>query len=328
MTQTTCLIWQTTAVKLPLPNDVGGMKLYSPRAGGSYYVGDSSIAAVQNLSKDDKLRLTISLVEQRRWGTDCPEIYSTKLDSLHDVDHPSIPERADSLLRYLASNNRLLGDVVNFSVTDHSATRDELLAWTASLEGHEIAALAEYCGEEGWIKHQVRDNGSKHSLSLKPSGYAHLEGLDRPNSESHQAFIAMWFDPSMEEVYSDGIEPAVEAAGYESVRIDRKPHNNNIVNEIIATIRRSRFLVADFTHDESGVRGGVYYEAGFAHGLGIPVIFTCRKDTKVHFDTDQFFRIIWDDPKKLKEELRDHISATIGDGPLIADDRKKNSSPS
>ena len=39
-------------------------------------------------------------------------------------------------------------------------------------------------------------------------------------------------------------------------------------------IRKSKFLIADFT----GQRGGVYYEAGFAYGLGLPVIWTCRKD--------------------------------------------------
>jgi hypothetical protein len=42
-------------------------------------------------------------------------------------------------------------------------------------------------------------------------------------------------------------------------------------------------LVADFT----GQRGGVYWEAGFAQGLGIPVIRTCKSDElwKLHFDT-------------------------------------------
>ena len=30
--------------------------------------------------------------------------------------------------------------------------------------------------------------------------------------------------------------------------------------------------------DLTGYRGGVYFEAGFASGLGLPVIYTCRKD--------------------------------------------------
>ena len=316
MAQTHCLIWQTLAEELELPADQGGKKIKSPRAGGCYYVGDSTLQMVQNLSNDEKFRLTISLVEQRRWGDKCPEIYSTNLDTMLDIQVPEIPDRANSLLRYLASENRLLGQTTNFSEINHSGTKEELLAWTASREGHEIAALAEYCSEEGWIKHRTADSGAHHSMYLKPSGYYHLKGLDKPNSESNQAFVAMWFGSALDNIYDEGIKPAVEASGYKPFRIDRKPHNNNIVNEIIAEIRRSRFLIADFTHDESGIRGGVYYEAGFAHGLGLPVIFTCRKGTNVHFDTDQLFRIIWDDAKDLTNKLKNHISATIGDGPL------------
>ena len=78
------------------------------------------------------------------------------------------------------------------------------------------------------------------------------------------------------------------------------------------------FLVADFTQDAPGARGGVYYEAGFAHGLNIPVIFTCRSNVidKVHFDTRQYNHITWADLVELRERLTKRISATLGDGPL------------
>jgi len=128
----------------------------------------------------------------------------------------------------------------------------------------------------------------------------------------------MWFDESMKAAYEEGIEPAILEAGYEPLRIDRKEHINRIDDEIIAGIRRSRFLVADFTQGEPGARGGVYYEAGFAHGLNIPVIFTCRSDViaKVHFDTRQYNHIAWESPADLQQRLTQRISATIGDGPL------------
>ena len=87
----------------------------------------------------------------------------------------------------------------------------------------------------------------------------------------------MWFDRSMDSLWKEGIKPGIEDAGYEAVRIDRKEHVNKIDDEIIAEIRRSRFVVADFTHGRGGMRGGVYYEAGFAHGMDIPVIFSCKK---------------------------------------------------
>ena len=127
----------------------------------------------------------------------------------------------------------------------------------------------------------------------------------------------MWFDKSMDEAYGSGIRPAIEKAGYRPVRIDEKPHNKKIDDEIIAEIRRSRFVVADFTEGEEGTRGGVYYEAGFAHGLNIPVIFTCRKDSleRVHFDTRQYNHVVWEDFNHLRESLVQRISAVIGDGP-------------
>ena len=67
----------------------------------------------------------------------------------------------------------------------------------------------------------------------------------------------------------------------------------------------------------AGSRGGVYYEVGFAHGLNLPVIFTCRKGAieKVHFDTRQYNHIVWETAEELRDKLAKRISATIGDSP-------------
>ena len=63
-------------------------------------------------------------------------------------------------------------------------------------------------------------------------------------------------------------------------------------------------------------RGGVYYEAGFAQGLNIPVIWTCREDRmdRVHFDTRQYSHILWTGPQDLRQKLRNKIGAVIGYG--------------
>ena len=127
----------------------------------------------------------------------------------------------------------------------------------------------------------------------------------------------MWFDDSMERVYDEGIAPAIKDCGFKPKRIDRDPAVDKIDDAIISQIKKSRFLVADFTHGKKGARGGVYYEAGFARGLRIPVIFTCRKDMikEIHFDTRQFAHILWDDTTKLRISLRDRIAARIGGRP-------------
>ena len=138
------------------------------------------------------------------------------------------------------------------------------------------------------------------------------------NEDSDEGFIAMWFDKSMKEV-SEAIKKGIEQAGYKPVRVDNIEHNRKIDDEIIAAIKRARFVVADFTYGEKGARGGVYYEAGFAHGLGINVVFTCREDIvdDIHFDTRQYNHITWteDTLDDLTQQIANRISATVGDGP-------------
>ena len=148
----------------------------------------------------------------------------------------------------------------------------------------------------------LASEASKAGLVREPKPKAYvltLDGMRRLEGQglahlSSQAFVAMWFSDKVKAAYDEGIEPAIRDAGYTAVRIDRKDFISKIDDEIIAEIRRSRFVVCDFTcclmkiksRKFDNARGSVYYEAGFAHGLNIPVIFTCRTDLLdyVHFD--------------------------------------------
>jgi nucleoside 2-deoxyribosyltransferase len=155
------------------------------------------------------------------------------------------------------------------------------------------------------------------------AGWDYLEKIRAKHIASVQAFVAMWFSKETEEAFDNGIEPAIKNCGYQPMRIDRKEHSNKIDDEIVAEIRRSRFLVADFTSQRYRPRGGVYFEAGFALGLNMPVIWCCRKDLirQVHFDTRQFNHITWEDAGELRIKLTNRIGAVIGDGPLKAQRR-------
>lgn len=325
MANTTCPIWGTPAVAI----DTGirdGIAVDSPRAGGEFFISGTANAMLANLDDKRKALLTYWLVKQRRLGSTRPEISSKSLEDLTGMSFPSVVERADGLLRYLASRSDLLGTVVMFRAPENTSKPDSgnaLMAWTASQKVSEVITLAEYANSEKWIEHRVErpktldEIGDTHEIMLRPPGYARLAALDGSGAVSDQAFVAMWFDDSMNDAYEEGIAAAIREAGYEPMRIDKKNHNNKIDDEIIAEIRRSRFVVADFTHGCSGARGGVYYEAGFAHGLNMPVIFTCRFDamSDLHFDTRQYNHIAWKDVDDLKDQLSKRISATIGDGP-------------
>ncbi len=61
----------------------------------------------------------------------------------------------------------------------------------------------------------------------------------------------------------------------------------------------------------------MYFEAGFALGLELPVIWTCRKgDLKnLHFDIRQYNCIDWETPVELATRLQSRVEALRGDGP-------------
>ena len=320
-----CPIWNSPASIEPRTGH--GVTVYSPRAGGRYFIADTAEVILKSHDVNLKARLTSWLIEQHRLGVDRPKIYSTSIDEIGQRRSLSIRQRADNLLRYIHRQLPHIGMDFDFE-KDCSLITDpqgnvwarrflEMLAWSESAEIEELTYLLDYLESESWLQ-QIPCGATRLSYRLTVLGYSYLDEIDHAVTNSSQAFVAMWFDESMNEVWEKGFRPAIRDAGYEAVRIDQKEHLSKIDDEIIAEIRRARFLVADFTQGNTGPRGGVYYEAGFAHGLNIPVVFTCRKDAleKIHFDTRQYPHIAWETPEELRDSLAKRISAVLGDGPL------------
>jgi len=220
------------------------------------------------------------------------------------VQPPSFHERADLLLQLFEKQTGYAGEFIN---------RDN--SWVAVSYCVNIAELDEIIGFLETCGHVVQGTASRiHSLKVCPDGWARLEEVKEINPDSQQCFVAMWFDAGMQHVYETVIAEAISNAGYSPHRVDQREHNDKIDDEIIAQIRKSRFVLAGFT----GHRGGVYYEAGFAKGLGLEVIWTCREDDidNLHFDIRQFNCIIWkdEDSEDFKKKIQNRIEAVIGVG--------------
>jgi hypothetical protein len=191
-----------------------------------------------------------------------------------------------------------------------------MMKWTECTSDAEFFAFMEILKDEDLL------SKGPGGLTLSAEGFHRMEMLEAAGAATDQAFVAMWFAPETDATYEEGIAPGLADAGFKAFRIDRKEHSNKIDDEIIAEIKRSRFLVADFTcgtHQVDGetigiARGGVYYEAGFAQGLNMPVIWTVRADQipLVHFDTRQFNHITWTDPADLREKLSRRVLAVLG----------------
>ena len=316
-----CLIWGTSASIIKSYRNAACID--SPRAGGEYVIEDWASVSIKlkapTLDDATKAHLTSWLIDQRRLGEESPLITIKTIEDAKQRRDLPVYERADRFLRYLSRIEPFVGG--SFKMDESKLLHAQ--AWSESRRivttmptlADEMTFFLDYLAAKRWLN--VHQNAG-HNLTVE--GHAHLEELERGATDSSQAFVAMWFHDSLTDAWEEGIKPAIEDAGYEALRIDRKEHANKIDDEIIAEIRRSRFIVADFTHGTDGHRGGVYYEAGFAHGLGIQVIFTCRKDVfeKVHFDTRQYNHIVWETPEELRSRLVDRIAAVVGDGPLRA----------
>lgn len=147
------------------------------------------------------------------------------------------------------------------------------------------------------------------------SGWRKIED-NETNISSNSIFIARSFDSEMALIRDQAIIPAIQEAGFDPVDMGILEHNDRIDERLIVEIKKVKLVVADFTNQKHGV----YFEAGYGLGLGIPVIWCCNKqeldEKKNHFDTRQFNHIDWEDGKlpEFKERLKNRIIATIGFG--------------
>jgi hypothetical protein len=100
-----------------------------------------------------------------------------------------------------------------------------------------------------------------------------------------------------------------------------EPMAGNLHARLEVEIRAARFVVAELSHHNNGA----YWEAGFAKGLGKPVIYmynkTLGKSGRPHFDVGSDLYIAWeeDKPEKAADELKAVIRATLFEEAVMED---------
>ena len=304
----------------------------SPRAGGVFRFDEK---ADLEFSVSDETRIKISrwIYDKNQLG-EIGYLTSEEIKRIEKQERLRIDQRMNRLLqcfatlpdevsRGLAISGTVTPIFCNALWTVQAATECSLGSHFETGVTEELKWLISAAMKSGWLEqHELHTDNRR----LTPAGMKRLEELETKAVNSEQAFVAMWFNESVNEAYEKGVERAIRDSGYKPLRIDKQEHIGKIDDQIIAEIRRSRFVVCDFTCElieydgkqKAFPRGGVYYEAGFAQGLGIPVIWMCHADhiEHVHFDTRQFNHITWNTPEELRERLRNRIGAVIGDRPL------------
>jgi hypothetical protein len=285
-------------------------RVYTCGRCGPYELDDDLLDGEEiRLGKDERWHLSCLLAERHVHGLSAIRLTAMRApDGWTNVGEylGGFPkEPLEFYDRAIVNLGKLARDPVGtFLITPHTAA----LCFTESVI--EAARLMQRLTELSWVQPLSPLVPDQSHYVVLPEGWRRIEKLRMPGRDSRQAFVAMWFDPSRAVFFDQGFKSAIEDdQSTKAVRIDRKETNKKIDDEIIAEIRRSRYLVADVTK----ARGGVYFEAGFALGLGLPVIWCVEKGrTKdMHFDTRQYSHIIYSDPADLKTKLLNRIRATI-----------------
>jgi hypothetical protein len=125
--------------------------------------------------------------------------------------------------------------------------------------------------------------------------------------KTNQAFVAMAMDPNnpqLEDVL-DAIKEGSNRCGVLAERIDEAISNEPITARMLKSIEESEFVIVDISH----ARTNVYYEAGYAQGLGKTPVYLAQKGTEVPFDVRDYPVIVYPNMRELKTSLAERLSA-------------------
>ncbi len=317
----------------------GNYIIYNPWAGGKYTLSRKTFSFVGggrfSISEEERIRLS-GYVAQENLNNKTPSIDAIMkgddwLSNLPDI--PDEEERAFMLLKSLKVLEPGLGEEIPSCIIQDRSVGGYRGVFTAPF----LWAVSYCCNVTEFdfllfdLKQKEFINASEpidlppiHPLQpikevhirITPKGLRKIKNIQNrtPNQNSQQAFIAMWIDSSVDTVKTS-IQKAIKEAGYKPLRIDDKSHNNKICDEILSEIKESRFIICDLTSESGKPRGSVYFEAGYAKGIGRDVIFTCNKalEKEMAFDIRQYPIIFWEknNMEDFIKKLKDKIKGTI-----------------
>ena len=220
-------------------------------------------------------------------------------------------EKLDNLLLFLHSKQRFEGATIK---PLDGESRNKLPFKLYFKNYDEFTFYLDSLKKQELIIYTKKAHGSRgcEELEFTFKALEYIINLQENGTQSKNCFIAMSFNDSNElKAIRGTIKDAIIECGYKPILIDEIHVDSDVtINDaIIGNIRKSKFLIGDFTEQKHGV----YFEAGYALGLKKPVIYTCHEDyfNQTHFDTNHYPHIIYSDLNKLKKQLIDKIQAWI-----------------
>jgi hypothetical protein len=122
-------------------------------------------------------------------------------------------------------------------------------------------------------------------------------------------FVAMPYDKLFNNVYYFGMKQPIELRGRKCERVDQEAFTGDVVDRIKTRIRDCALVIADIT----GNNPNVFFEVGFAEGLGKEVVLLSQaQDTPFDLKTRKQIRYDPQDILTLAETLSTQLDASLG----------------
>lgn len=258
----------------------------------------------------EKLALLRYLLRKLQKQQQRPALDATFFEVAGKLHLPTPAEACDNMVKWLAEKAHFRpGTMVFGSVADEAKIFSEV----GVVDGQDLTWLLETLERRRLLHAQNRTSAGFYA-NLSSEGWQRYEELQRAHISSNYAFFARKFEnDTLDEVVERCLRPAVEQTGFELRTVTQRA---GLIDAIIEDeIRRCKFLLADLSDHNAGA----YWEAGFAEGLGKPVIYLCREkqddgsDINTHFDTDHRHTIRWNPSsldaasKQLKAVIRNTL---------------------
>lgn len=279
---------------------------------GKFVFSDSLLSSLDSyLERDQEAQAKLShAIRRAQEGNELPRFDTITVEEILKHALPRPREQADLLIRWLAANCPAPGDLVSLDADKHGAIIGIKTPAGFGLVVNHLFEIGLLTGH--LLKAANMSGGALATLSF--SGWDYYEQLRDGRGKYKKAFMAMQFkDSVLDHILETVFKPSVRQAGFTLFKLDDVPRAGLIDDRLRVEIQSSDFVIADLTHANLGA----YWEAGYAEGLGKPVIYTCEKkkfeEAKTHFDTNHHLTIVWDedDPKKSGIALKATIRATL-----------------
>ena len=207
---------------------------------------------------------------------------------------PSPGEQAEKLIE-------IVGDSVSQSGEALDPLPPNAFVIAGCLNHNRAALIVEELIGNGLMKGAVSHTfgpSRVRTLDLTLTGWSRYSSLKSGRFAGRYGFLALQFgdpDEAHERVFRDHLKPGVRAElGFDVFDMRDLARVGIIDNVMREKIRDAAFVLVDLTHDNASA----YWEAGFAEGLGKPVLYLCEKAkfkaAKSHFDTNHLTTVIWD----------------------------------